>query len=104
MAIRVQTVTIIKANLRDYLSVKEYDKAIINAGKHLSKLGHPIKSWILLFYFLDGLTFNYKQICAIQKAQFTEELINAPTYDKKTGFTEDIKGYIKIEDLLHILI
>ena len=38
---------ITKARLSDYSNLKEYGKAIIEAGKRLNQLGHPVESWIL---------------------------------------------------------
>ena len=36
--------TITKAKLTDYSSIKEYGKAVTDAGKELNQLGHPVES------------------------------------------------------------
>ena len=94
---------IAKADLRNYNSIKDYGKAIVDAWKRLRELSHPIESWVLAFYFLDRLISEHNQFRSIQIARFAEESIQAPTY-KGNKIVEETKRYTKIKDLVRILI
>ena len=71
--------TITKAKLTDYSSIKEYGEAITEAGKRLNQLGHPVESWILSLYFLDGLGQEYEIFRQSQNAKYAEAFIKPPT-------------------------
>ena len=99
--------TITKAKLNDYPNLKEYGKAITEAGERLNQLGHPVESWILSFYFLDGLGQEYEIFRQSQNAKYAEASIKPPTtktVNNKVIIEEDTSGYTKIEDLLQILL
>ena len=98
--------TITKAKLSDHASIKDYGRSLIEASKRLNQLGHPVESWILTFYFLDGLGSDYEIFRQSQNAKYAEASIKPPKgkiVDGKVVFEEDTTGYTKIEDLLQIL-
>ena len=69
----------------------------------LDQLGYPMESWILSFYFLDGLEQGYKIFRQSQNAKYADVFIKPPTMktvDNKIVIEEDTSGYTKIEDLL----
>ena len=93
--------TIVTAKLKDFTSIEEYGTAILEAGKRLTGLSHPVESWILVFFFLDGLGPNYEVFRQAQNIRYADLTVNHPTtkYSKdKIIFIKDTSGYMKIED------
>ena len=99
--------TIVTAKLKDFTSIEEYGTAISKAGKRLTGLGHPVESWILAFFFLDGLGPNHEAFRQAQNTRYAELTVNHPTtkYSKdKITIIEDTSGYMKIEDMVRTLV
>ena len=98
---------IAKAKLTNYHSIKDYGNAIIDAGKRLNQLGHPVESWILTFFFLDGLGNDHEAFRQSQNIKHAESSIKEPTFKESGGkweVVEDTSGYTKIENLLQTLL
>ena len=98
---------IAKAKLTDYPSIRDYGNAIIDAGKRLNQLGHPIESWILTFFFLDGLGNDHEAFRQSQNIKHAESSIKPPMFKENGGkweAVEDTSGYTKIENLLQTLL